>query len=54
MDTDLTTNKATVRTRWVWVTLGALLVAAALGLWAKNGSAMFVDMLIAGWTACFG
>jgi len=33
--------------------LGGLLLIAALGLWAHYGTAVFFEVLRAGWTACF-
>jgi hypothetical protein len=32
---------------------GGALVAAALGLWAYYGTAVFFEMVRAGWLACF-
>ena len=32
---------------------GGLLLAAALGLWAHYGTAVFFEILRAGWMACF-
>ncbi len=32
---------------------GGLLLAAGLGLWAYNGTAVFFEMVRAGWAACF-
>jgi hypothetical protein len=32
---------------------GGILVAAALGLWAYYGTAVFFEMVRAGWLACF-
>lgn len=32
---------------------GGLLVAMALGLWAWYGTAVFFEVLRAGWAACF-
>lgn len=31
----------------------ALLIAATLGLWAYYGTAIFLEMVRAGWAACF-
>ena len=31
----------------------ALLLAATLGLWAYYGTAIFLEMVRAGWAACF-
>ena len=33
--------------------IGGALVAAALGLWAYYGTAVFFEMVRAGWLACF-
>ena len=33
--------------------LGGLLLIAALGLWAHYGTAVFFEVLRAGWAACF-
>ncbi len=33
--------------------VGGILVAVALALWIKYGTAVFVDMIIAGLNACF-
>ena len=33
--------------------VGGALVAAALGLWAYYGTAVFFEMVRAGWLACF-
>jgi hypothetical protein len=33
--------------------LGGLLLAATLGLWAYYGTAVFFEMVRAGWVACF-
>jgi hypothetical protein len=33
--------------------VGGALVAAALGLWAYFGTAVFFEMVRAGWLACF-
>jgi hypothetical protein len=32
---------------------GGMLVAATLGLWAWYGTAVFFEVLRAGWAACF-
>jgi hypothetical protein len=32
---------------------GGLLLAATLGLWAYYGTAVFFEMVRAGWVACF-
>jgi hypothetical protein len=32
---------------------GGVLVAATLGLWAYYGTAVFFEMVRAGWLACF-
>lgn len=32
---------------------GGLLLAATLGLWAYYGTAIFFEILRAGWAACF-
>jgi len=32
---------------------GGLLLAATLGLWAYYGTAVFFEMVRAGWLACF-
>jgi len=32
---------------------GGVLLAAALGLWAYYGTAVFFEMVRAGWLACF-
>jgi len=32
---------------------GAVLLAATLGLWAYYGTAIFFEMVRAGWMACF-
>jgi hypothetical protein len=32
---------------------GGLLLAAALGLWAYQGTAVFFEMVRDGWIACF-
>jgi hypothetical protein len=32
---------------------GGVLLAAALGLWAYYGTAVFFEMVRAGWIACF-
>lgn len=32
---------------------GGVLVAAALGLWAYYGTAVFFEMVRTGWLACF-
>jgi len=32
---------------------GGLVVAATLALWAYYGTAVFFEMVRAGWTACF-
>ncbi len=37
----------------VAVASGALLLAATLALWAYYGTAVFFEMLRAGWVACF-
>ena len=33
--------------------VGALLLAATLGLWAYYGTAVFFELVRAGWMACF-
>lgn len=33
--------------------LGGFLLVAALGLWAHYGTAVFFEVLRAGWVACF-
>lgn len=33
--------------------LGATLLIAAVGLWSHYGTAVFFEVLRAGWTACF-
>ena len=33
--------------------LGGLMLIAALGLWAHYGTAVFFEVLRAGWAACF-
>jgi len=33
--------------------LGALMLAATLGLWAHYGTTVFFEMVRAGWVACF-
>ena len=33
--------------------VGGALVAAAMGLWAYYGTAVFFEMVRAGWLACF-
>lgn len=33
---------------------GGLLVAAAVAMWAHYGTAIFFEMIRAGFTACFG
>lgn len=33
--------------------MAALLVTATLGLWAYNGTAVFFEVIRAGWIACF-
>lgn len=38
----------------VWLILVVALIAATVGLWARYGAAVFIDALVAGWTACFG
>jgi hypothetical protein len=37
---------------WV-VVLATLLIAATLVLWASYGTAVFFEMVRAGWAACF-
>jgi len=36
-----------------WTAAGALALVAALGLWAYYGSAVFFEMLAAGFANCF-
>lgn len=38
---------------WLLAAVGALLVAATLGLWAYYGTAVFFEVLSAGLAACF-
>jgi len=38
---------------WAPVVAVALLVAAAIGLWARHGAAVFFDMVSAGLAYCF-
>lgn len=38
---------------WLLGAVGALLVAATLGLWAYYGTAVFFEVLSAGLAACF-
>ncbi len=33
--------------------LGGAMLAATLGLWAYHGTAVFFEMVRAGWIACF-
>ncbi|WP_428029152.1 hypothetical protein [Ancylobacter sp.] len=42
-------------TVWTWVAMvaGLLMTAAAIGLWARHGAAVFFDMLTAGIAYCF-
>lgn len=35
------------------VVLGALMLAATLGLWAYYGTTVFFEMVRTGWVACF-
>jgi hypothetical protein len=38
----------------IWLAvLGTLLVGATLALWAYYGTAVFFEMVRAGWAACF-
>lgn len=39
--------------RWGAVIMVVLLLAAAIGLWARHGAAVFFDMLSAGIAYCF-
>lgn len=38
---------------WILAALGAALLAAAIGLWARHGAAVFFDMVAAGVAYCF-
>ncbi|MCK0196463.1 hypothetical protein MWN34_05995 [Ancylobacter sp. 6x-1] len=38
---------------WLAAGLAFVLVAAAIGLWARHGEAVFFDLLAAGMAACF-
>lgn len=46
-------NAALSRPMALVVVVGGLLLAATLGLWAYYGTAIFFEMLRAGWAACF-
>ncbi|MGA0561073.1 hypothetical protein ACO2RV_01400 [Ancylobacter sp. VNQ12] len=39
--------------RWGLVVGLAVLLAAAIGLWARHGAAVFFDMVAAGFAYCF-
>lgn len=39
--------------RWIAAGAAVLLLAAAIGLWARHGAAVFFDMLTAGIAYCF-
>lgn len=39
--------------QWVAVMVALVMTAAAIGLWARHGAAVFFDMLAAGFAYCF-
>ncbi|MCB1493743.1 MAG: hypothetical protein KDJ77_18405 [Rhodobiaceae bacterium] len=47
-------TRPSVSARWIWIGLVVLLLAATTSLWARLGTELFLAMLAAGWTACFG
>lgn len=54
MDTAQSRTRPGTFSRWIWTGLAALLVAATGLMWLRMGSDLFIAMLVAGWTACFG
>ena len=51
--TDAVTSPGSRRTAAVLAAGGGALLAVALVLWARYGSAVFYEMILAGFAACF-
>ena len=49
----IVTNSALSRPLLLITLLGGAMLAVALGLWAYHGTAVFFEMVRAGWIACF-
>ena len=49
----IVSNAALSRPLLLVALLGGAMLAATLGLWAYHGTAVFFEMVRAGWIACF-
>jgi hypothetical protein len=49
----IVSNTAPFRPMALVALASGMLLAAALGLWAYYGTAVFLEMVRAGWAACF-
>ena len=50
----VTSQDSSLRTPLIWFGgVGGILVVATLGLWSFYGTAVFFEMVRAGWAACF-